>query len=81
MSEKHYPYIGGTFDRIVFDGDGSAWVPEAVAEELKSRDAELEKIASDMYRAFQRVFPDGHRIDFELRLRRLGIEVSEWAQR
>lgn len=29
MSEKHYPYIGGGFDRIIFDGDGSVWVPEA----------------------------------------------------
>ena len=29
MSVKHYPYYGGAFDRIVFDGDGSVWVPEA----------------------------------------------------
>lgn len=29
MSEKHYPYFGGSFDRIIFDGDGSVWVPEA----------------------------------------------------
>lgn len=28
MSEKHLPGIGGAFDRIVFDGDGTAWVPE-----------------------------------------------------
>lgn len=28
MSEKHYPYIGGAFDRIVFDGDGSVWVKQ-----------------------------------------------------
>jgi uncharacterized CHY-type Zn-finger protein len=28
MSEKHYPYIGGAFDRIIFDGDGSVWVKE-----------------------------------------------------
>lgn len=28
MSEKHYPYVGGSFDRIIFDGDGSVWVPE-----------------------------------------------------
>ena len=26
MSEKHYPYIGGSYDRIVFDGDESEWV-------------------------------------------------------
>ena len=29
MSEKHYPYIGGGFDRIIFEGDESVWVPEA----------------------------------------------------
>ena len=28
MSEKHMPYVGGGFDRIVFDGDGSVWVKE-----------------------------------------------------
>lgn len=28
MSEKHLPYIGGNFDRIVFEGDGSTWVRE-----------------------------------------------------
>ena len=43
MSEKHYPYTGGGFDRIIFDGDESVWVPEAenarLREELaKARD-------------------------------------------
>ena len=28
MSEKHLPYIGGNFNRIIFDGDGSTWVRE-----------------------------------------------------
>lgn len=28
MSEKHLPGIGGAFDRLVFDGDGTAWVRE-----------------------------------------------------
>lgn len=32
MSEKHLPGIGGAFDRIVFDGDGTAWVPERTCE-------------------------------------------------
>lgn len=35
MSEKHLPYDGGDFDRIVFDGDGSVWVRERTAN-LKS---------------------------------------------
>ena len=37
MSEKHLPYIGGNFDRIVFDGDGSTWV----REQLDTRYSEL----------------------------------------
>lgn len=37
MSEKHYPYIGGSFDRIVFDGDGSVWVPESENASLRER--------------------------------------------
>lgn len=32
MSEKHLPYIGGNFDRIIFDGDGSTWVCEYIVE-------------------------------------------------
>lgn len=28
MSEKHLPGIGGAFDRLVFDEDGTAWVRE-----------------------------------------------------
>ena len=36
MSTKHYPYVGGNFDRIIFDGDGSVWVPES--ENAKARE-------------------------------------------
>ena len=36
MSTKHYPFYGGSFDRIIFDGDGSVWVPES--ENAKLRD-------------------------------------------
>lgn len=36
MSEKHYPYLGGNFDRIVFDGDGSVWVPAKAKRETVS---------------------------------------------
>lgn len=37
MSEKHYPYFGGSFDRIIFDGDGSAWVPEGENAKLREK--------------------------------------------
>lgn len=42
MSEKHYPYIGGSFDRIIFDGDGSVWVPEP-------ENAKLRRFAEGVY--------------------------------
>ena len=35
MSTKHYPYMGGNFDRIIFDGDGSVWVPESENDKLR----------------------------------------------
>ena len=38
MSEKHYPYIGGAFDRIVFDGDGSVWVKERTCKPIWDED-------------------------------------------
>lgn len=40
MSEKHYPYYGGAFDRIVFDKDGSVWVPEADIAKLQDVESE-----------------------------------------
>ena len=45
MSEKHYPYIGGGFDRIIFDGDESVWVPEAENARLLSQLAEWKRVA------------------------------------
>ena len=36
----------------------------------------FEELTTDMYAAFKRVFPDGHRLDFEQRMRELGIEVG-----
>lgn len=36
MSEKHYPYIGGGFNRIIFDGDESVWVSEAENKKLQA---------------------------------------------
>lgn len=47
MSEKHYPYIGGSFDRIVFDGDGSVWVPESENAKLQDENARLRSCLSD----------------------------------
>lgn len=44
MSEKHYPYFGGSFDRIVFDGDGSVWVPEAENAKLRELGGEVASI-------------------------------------
>lgn len=41
MSEKHYPYYGGNFDRIIFDKDGSVWVPEIRRREVESENASL----------------------------------------
>lgn len=35
----------------------------------------LEELVRDMYKAFQRVFPDGHRLDFEMDMRELGVEL------
>ena len=74
MSEKHYPYIGGSFDRIVFDGDGSVWVPEA-------EQAKLREVMADLWNdAVTRMdFVDRHEfIDkFLDRLRNLDMEVLE----
>jgi hypothetical protein len=42
MSTKHYPYMGGNFDRIIFDGDGSVWVPE-------SENAKLRELVQKLY--------------------------------
>ncbi len=43
MTEKHYPYCGGSFDRIIFDKDGSVWVPE-------TENAKLRELVSGMWR-------------------------------
>lgn len=37
MTEKHYPYCGGSFDRIIFDEDGSVWVPETENAKLREQ--------------------------------------------
>lgn len=39
MSEKHLPGLGGAFDRIVFDGDDTAWVPERTCMNVAEPDA------------------------------------------
>lgn len=77
MSEKHYPYIGGGFDRIIFDGDESVWVPEA-------ENAKLRELVADMLRAMRRMEASagmdalvGHSAWFAPKLQELGIEVPE----
>lgn len=52
MSEKHYPYYGGAFDRIVFDMDGSVWVPEA---KYDSMSREHSKTLVELGDAYDRV--------------------------
>ena len=49
MSEKHYPYYGGNFDRIIFDKDGSVWVPEAENAKLRELLAYTVEVADDYY--------------------------------
>ena len=44
-------------------------------EDLKARNKRLTKLVMQMYEAFQRVIPDARRLDFEMDMRELGIEV------
>lgn len=48
MSEKHYPYYGGSFDRIVFDRDESVWVSEAKLLDVESENASLRGAAQGL---------------------------------
>jgi len=48
---------------------------ELIAE--MDENAKLRKLAKRMYAAFQRVFPDGHRLDFEQDMRELEVEVDD----
>lgn len=83
MSEKHYPSIGGSFDRIIFDGDGSVWVPEA-------DNAKLRELVRHLYECMCNVDMDGNhecdsceynnaegKCDFERLMRELGVEVDD----
>lgn len=42
-------------------------------KEKEAENAKLRELVRDMYKAFQRVFPDGHRLDFEMDMRELGV--------
>lgn len=44
MSEKHYPYYGGSFDRIIFDKDGSVWVHEEESVKLREENVKLREL-------------------------------------
>ena len=46
MSEKHLPFIGGNFDRIVFERDNSSWVKEEKLREQEEYIDELESLLS-----------------------------------
>ena len=65
MSTKHYPYMGGNFDRIIFDGDGSVWVPESENAKLRELLDYVTPIA--WYAASERERD---------RMRELGVEVE-----
>ncbi len=70
MSEKHYPYFGGSFDRIVFDGDGSVWVPEA-------ENAKLRELVQDLREHIESDDGFGPDIGWMLdRMRELGVGVD-----
>ena len=61
MSEKHYPYYGGSFDRIIFDKDESVWVPEeenAKLRELLSMYVSFARKAAPSA-IFQNFYPEG----------------------
>lgn len=87
MSEKHYPYIGGSFDRIVFDGDGSTWVPESENAKLRELADAVKEFVEDTHCEdcpCRRDCDDNNRIfcmnDFSYHafaaMRELGIEVG-----
>ena len=48
MSEKHLPIMGGGYDRIVCDLDGTAWVPERTCHRVTlglERDREIATVS------------------------------------
>lgn len=48
-----------------------------VIRDYVAENAKLRKLVADTYQAFQRVIPDGHRLDLEQRMRELGIEEEQ----
>ena len=45
-------------------------------KDLERENAKLRELVADTYQAFQRVIPDGHRLDLEQRMRELRVEVD-----
>jgi len=79
MSEKHYPYIGGSYDRIVFKGDGSVWVPEQKSAKLREENERLRELARRLlteYR-YMRVRPRRVYLGHEERMRAIEGEMRE----
>ena len=74
MTEKHYPYCGGSFDRIIFDKDGSVWVPETDNAKLRELVKHLRECTRHNVCAACEYADDV--CDFDYDMRKLGIEVD-----
>ena len=48
----------------------------SLSDDPHSVNERLRELVADTYQAFQRVIPDGHRLDLEQRMRELGVEVE-----
>lgn len=67
--------------RVILDAQEKFDVTDWVEKYAKKRNAQtveenakLRELVADTYQAFQRVIPDGHRLDLEQRMRELGVE-------
>lgn len=78
MTEKHYPYCGGSFDRIIFDKDGSMWVPETENTKLRELVRFIMHQCNDGNpRCEECIGWNGGECVSLSRIRELGIEVGE----
>lgn len=75
MSEKHYPYYGGNFDRIIFDGDGSVWVSEAKLRDVESENASLKGAARGLGRLCDRYKAENDQLKSLMKLDESTISV------
>ena len=66
---------------LVLDSELADWKgqydpTDIYIRKAQEENAKLRKLVADTYQAFQRVIPDGHRLDLEQRMRELGVEVD-----